>query len=167
MKKKALSTVLVSSHLVAVVAGFMGAAWYFDWWARDALGQANAMLNDGMLIVRYSTYADLQRVVGGTDEYREALLTLSEAIEQARSPNDPLLTDNVYFTDKALTYTNLARLEEGAGNSYKAGIYRKNAIEACSSIPWDNCSYEYLEKISRKLEENSVLNSLQKKTNNN
>jgi hypothetical protein len=159
----------LSTHLVVCVISIVCTLYYVGWWARESLLLANNQFKgSGMLIARYSNNVDMQRAFGGKNEYREALIAFSNALDEARSqtPNDPILSEDIISTDKMLNYIRLSMLEKEIGNNAEAEKYKAEAISFCQKIPWEDCSYEKLEKITIKLNEKFIFKGSNKKNKN-
>lgn len=144
--------ILVATHLAAAGIGASAGIWYLE----RSLWQMNALMSNMMLITRYATHAELQRVEGGDEEYRESLLAFLAALDQARNPDDPLYSEKVNLTDKTLTYVRLARLEQRTGNQASYERYMTQAVSTCKRITWKNCEAGHLVSISERLEKKSL-----------
>jgi hypothetical protein len=56
-----------------------------------------------------------------------------------------------------LIYERLSRLEKEAGNAKAADDYMNLAIQTCGNTGWKDCSIENITRISRKIEEESLV----------
>src|SRR4030042_6298600 len=111
MKKGTKIILLIVSHILVLIIGFTGALWYVE----ENLKKANAMMNSSSIISRYLMLAQAQRALGKDQDYRDSLLIFLKALEEARSPIDPLFDEKSYNTDKTLTLVRLSLVEKKIG----------------------------------------------------
>lgn len=149
MKKGTIIVILVSTHLLTLALGFFGAALYL----RQTLVRAASMTNSLAIISHYSLFTQAQRTLGSDDDYRDALLLFLKALDNARSPDGPLFTLEVYKAEKALTYVRLSRVEENGGNHQESREYMNEARDICRELNWRDCSSERLVMLVEKLDQ--------------
>ncbi len=156
MNKKTL-TIIVISNLAVCLISVCATYYYLGWWVNYRIEKADEKLNQGISssLFRYYSNVDLQQEYGGPDKYRKALIAFSKALDEtkAQAPNNPLLSDDVIYTDKTLIFVRLALLEEGQGNFQKADSHKCDAIAFCKKIPWDDCTFEKLNRVYNRLDE--------------
>ena len=153
MRRPFKIAILMLSHLTACAVGVFGCIWYLQ----QSMIEANSMMNSMMVLSRHQAYVKTQRTLGNDDDYRNALLTFSNALDQARSYKDSFFDDKLYYTDKTLTYIRLARLQNKIGNQQESQKYENLALSFCSKLHWKDCTYERLVNFSKRLEQNSIL----------
>ncbi len=153
MRRPFKIVIFMLSHLAACTVGVFGGIWYLQ---RSML-EANAMMNSMVVLSRHQAHVETQRALGNDNDYKNALLTFSNALDQARSFEDSFFDDKLYYTDKTLTYIRLARLQNKIGNQQEFQKYKNLALSFCSKLHWKDCRYESLVDFSKRLEQNSIL----------
>ncbi|MCP3931050.1 MAG: hypothetical protein GY705_18360 [Bacteroidetes bacterium] len=161
MNFKKVITLTLTHSMVCIVTFFLTMA-FVGKQAADTMFKVDDMLKGGMLVNHYNLNVELQNAYGGPSEYKEALLAYSEALDLAKSetPNNPLFSEKTYNTDKTITYTRIAKLEEKERNKESYNNYKSKALEACNKIPWkEKCNYKNLKEIVTKFEQNSTFDN--------
>jgi hypothetical protein len=106
--------------------------------------------------------AQAQRALGGDEDYRDSLLMFLKALDEARSPIDPLFDEKSYNTDKTLTLVRLSLVEQKIGDSRKSEDYMNKALESCKKIGWKDCSEPNLTWFTERLDRNTVFGEQKK-----
>lgn len=158
MKKRTKIILIIASHVLVLVIGFGGALWY----VKDNLEKANAMMNSSSIISCYLMLAQAQCALGKDEDYRDSLLMFLKALDEARSPIDPLFDEKSYNTDKTMTLVRLSLVEKKIGNSQKSEGYMNKALESCKKIGWKECSEGKLIWFIERLDKNSVFGEQKK-----
>ena len=114
------------------------------------------MMNSSSIISRYLMLAQAQRALGKDQDYRDSLLIFLKALEEARSPIDPLFDEKSYNTDKTLTLVRLSLVEKKIGDSRKYEEFMNKALESCKKIGWKDCSESKLIWFTERLDKNSI-----------
>lgn len=157
--------ILTFTHSISFSAAILLTMSLFGKKSADTMFKVDDMLKGGMLVNHYNLIVEMQNAYGGPNEYKNALLAYSEALDLAKSefPNSPLFSDKIYTTDKTLIYTRIAKIEERIGNEESFSKYKAKALKTCNKIPWkENCTYEDLKEIITKLEKNSTFKNNEK-----
>jgi arginine utilization protein RocB len=101
-----------------------------------------------------SEYVKSRLETGNCTEARQALLTFDRALEEFRKQDVARLSD-VYFFDRVLTYTRLAKIARKQGDQAAAAEYLSVAHKTCTGGKWSDCSEKALnsivEQIDRKI----------------
>jgi hypothetical protein len=63
-----------------------------------------------------------------------------------------------------LVYERPSRLEREAGDAKSADDYMNSAVQTCGNTRWKDCSFEKINRISRKIEENGLVSPKSTKT---
>ncbi len=119
------------------------------------------MMDHMMLTTRYAMHAELQRVEGNANGYREALLTFLSALEHVRN-STPFYGESVDLADKMLTYLRLARLERKEGKQKESEAYMKQALDICAQLAWKDCQPNRLVEFSEKLDKKGLFGGSKK-----
>jgi hypothetical protein len=127
----------------------------------EQLKQYRDMVNNASMISRYSMLADMQRLHGTKEDYRDALLLLDEVSDKVNYENDPLLDKNIYYIDKALTNMRLSKVECELGDADISKYYFAKALDACSHVNKSWCSPEELPLVVERLEKDNSNKALQ------
>lgn len=150
MNKKAKIALLLASHVLASAAGVaFGIAAYENLVLRNSHVTVDTVL-------RYATYASLQRSFASDKEYKEALLGFLGVLEKYKDDTNFIVTERTIAIDKMTSYERLARISKREGDLKMAEHYMNNALTACNGTQWRPCSEERIRFISMRLEENSV-----------
>jgi arginine utilization protein RocB len=139
--------ILLFSHAALLIGGFyVGKMMSFP----DALKQANSissMAATGML----SEYVKSRLETGGCSEARQALLTFDRALDELRKRDGDKVSD-LYFFDRVLTYTRLAKIARKQGDQAAAAEYLSIAQKTCNGGKWSDCSERALNDITEQLD---------------
>jgi hypothetical protein len=139
--------ILFLSHAALLIGGFyLGKIVSFP----DALKQANSIGSlgaTGML----SEYVKSRLETGSCSEAREALLTFDRALGDFSKRDGARLSD-LYFFDRVLTYTRLAKIARKQGDQAGAAQYLSVAQKTCSGGKWSDCSEKSLNDITEQLD---------------
>ncbi len=152
--------ILIVSHILTCFVSVVATFAYFGWSARDSMSSFNSMLNGSILMNRYALHVDLQEAYGSQEEYQEALFAFLKALDQAKKlePADPMLSPTIFFTDETLAFTRLAKLAKEQRDKEQFIKFKELAISACKNIPWSDCSYEQLVKVSIRYDKQKTIN---------
>ena len=152
MQKSTKIVLLIVSHVLVLIIGFAGALWFLE----DDIKKGNALINSTSMISRYLMLSQAQRALGENEDYRDSLLMILKALDEVRSPIDPLFDEKSYNADKTLTLVRLSLVEKKIGDSRKSEDYMNEALEFCEKIGWKDCSESKLIWITERLDRNSV-----------
>ena len=155
--KKNSIILLVVSNIITAISCFLVAWFVYGWWGANIFLQTKDMFQGGMAIIHYSNIVSLQRSYGSVTEYRNALVAYNAALDEAKVnfPNSPILTDDIFYTDKTFAYVRLANLESFEGNIAQSKKFQNKAVSMCKKIPWENCEFEHLSEICSSLDNGS------------
>jgi hypothetical protein len=142
--------ILFLTHAALLIGGFyLGKFVSFS----DSMKTANSIGSlgaTGML----SEYVKSRLETGGCSEARQALLTFDRSLEELRRRDGDKISD-LYFFDRVLTYTRLAKIARKQGDQAGAAQYLSVARKTCSDGKWSDCSekslHDIVEQIDRKL----------------
>ena len=139
--------ILVLSHAALLVGGFyLGKLLSF----RDSMKTANSigsLAATGML----SEYVKSRLESGSCSEAKQALLTFDRALEEFRKGDGVKLSD-LYFFDRVLTYTRLAKIARKQGDQALAAQSLSVARKTCTGGKWSDCSEKALNDITEQLD---------------
>ncbi len=149
-----MKVLLVFSHVAILAIGF--AAGVFSPMA-GVLRQGLLMTSQGAAIAHYATWVDIQRTEGDRDAYRKSLIAYLGVLDDVAKHPSAFFDSKITTFDIVLTYERLSRLEKEAGNADASDAYRKLAVDTCGHTGWKDCSIERIQKISRRMEEGSLI----------
>ena len=102
-----------------------------------------------------SEYVRVQLEQGSCREATEALLSYERMLDEFKNRGGSLISDDIYFFDKVLTYTRLVNIARKQLDTTRASEYLSVAQKACSDARWTDCSERSLmdktERIDRKV----------------
>ncbi len=158
-----MKLILILTHLAVFAAGFvLGVFSSFTRYAKEGM----KMTSQGAMISHYGLMVDLQRNEGDRDAYRKALIAYLGVLDDIIKHPSEFFDAKTTSVDKMLIYERLSRLERDAGNVKASDDYMKSALQTCSNTGWKDCSVEKITKISKKLEENSLISPKSPKSMN-
>ena len=147
VKRLRIALILLLSHAALLVGGFyLGKIVSFS----DSMKTANSigsLAATGML----SEYVKSRLETGSCSEAKEALLTFDRALEDLRKREGARLSE-LYFFDRVLTYTRLAKIARKQGDQALAAQYLSVARKTCSGGKWADCSEKALNDITEQLD---------------
>jgi hypothetical protein len=149
-----MKVVLIITHVavlaIGLVAGFYSS---FAHYAREGM----KMTSQGAMISHYGLRVDIQRNKGDRDAYRNSLIAYLGIMDDILKHPSEFFTAKTTSVDIMLIYERLARLEREAGNAKAADDYMNLAVQTCGNTGWKDCSNEKITRISREIEEKSLI----------
>ena len=91
---------------------------------------------------------------------KEALNDYLKHLEKYKGVKGSFISDTIYYGDMMLTHVRLARIEEYMGNHAEAQNQINIAKEACLQRKWEDCSYEKMVLMTKRLEERNPIGCL-------
>jgi hypothetical protein len=149
-----MKVLFVISHVSILAVGF--AAGVFSPIAR-VLREGLLMTSQGVAIAHYATLVDIQRNEGDQDAYRKSLIAFLGVLNDVAKHPSEFFDSKTTSIDMMLTYERLSTLEKEAGNSEASDAYMKLALTTCGRTGWKDCSIARIQRISRKMEESSLI----------
>jgi hypothetical protein len=148
MKRRSFIIILLLTHVLLFVGGFyFGKIITFQ----DSMKKANFIGSLGML----SEYVRVQLERGSCREATEALFSYERMLEEFKKRDGSLISDDIYFFDKVLTYTRLMKIARKQRDTTRVSEYLSLAQKACGDAKWADCSEKSLmdktERIDRKI----------------
>ena len=94
------------------------------------------------------------------DGVKQALNDRLEILESYRDVEEGFLSATVFFAEKMLIHTRLARIHKALKYQGEARYHMKLAKEACVQRGWEDCTEDYLIQHSKRLEGNHPITCL-------
>lgn len=139
--------ILFLSHAALLIGGFyLGKIVSFQ----DAKEKANFIGSFGATGI-LSEYVKSRLETGSCSEAREALLTFDRALDDFRKREGAFASD-LYFFDRVLTYTRLAKIARKQGDEGSTAQYLSVAQKTCTGGKWSDCSEKSLNDIAEQID---------------
>jgi hypothetical protein len=147
--------ILFLTHAVLLVAGYyVGKVVSFKD-STEAAHSVGSLAATGML----SEYVKSRLETGSCTEAREALLTFDRGLEELKKRDGAHLPD-LYFFDRVLTYSRLAKIARRQGDQTAATQYLSLAQKTCAGGKWPDCSEKSLNDVTDQLDRKIAIKCL-------